>query len=689
MLDKTLTGVLEISYQTIGGDWILDTSSDLTRLTNTQTNPRITTWEEVVDVPYQFPPIDHQWDLDDLRGVDDLIPILNDMTVAIRDSAGSNFAQHIADKANPHSVTKDQVGLDQVQNFPLANISEAQAGSLNTRYMTPVRTKNFVDSYMVPLLDTHRNDLNNPHAVTKAQVGLGSVLNYGVATQAEAEAGAVSNKYMTPLQTKQAIVALANAGLATHLADLNNPHSTTKAQVGLGSVENWPLANVAEAEAASRNDRYMTPLMTAKQIQVLVKDSMDLHINATNNPHLTTKAQVGLGNVQNYLIATQTEAEAGLSNTVYMTALMTRKAIEALASGSIGAHLSDNNNPHAVTKAQVGLSVVQNYSIASVAEAQAGTSNIRYMTPLLVKSAIDEWVLTDFTAHVGDKNNPHAVTAAQVGTYTSGTLDTKFLAKLDKTAQAADSALLEGHTYQQTLTAAQAQKAADSFKLEGRSLAQIYAEIDAAGVANSFKLAGKTLDEIVQSIQIAGVDNANQLEGRSLDQVVSYAEILIPYTRQLLVPNYVLANDATYKWVPIMMASPQAGDTEDMTVMFNGLVSANNQSVTGIINIDPVDLGASVTILSGNVSNLELMYTKVAGVFRLWYKTNAKFATTTLTVVSGKDYITIDKTATVMTTQPAGSVVIPVAGNTADIETLVTTLTTSFTSATAALQAIG
>lgn len=48
-------------------------------------------------------------------------------------------------------------------------------------------------------------------AVTKANVGLGSVENYGVATQAEAEAGTVDNKYMTPLKTAQAIALEATA----------------------------------------------------------------------------------------------------------------------------------------------------------------------------------------------------------------------------------------------------------------------------------------------------------------------------------------------------------------------------------------------------------------------------------------------------------------------------------------------
>lgn len=44
--------------------------------------------------------------------------------------------------------------------------------------------------------------------VTKSDVGLGSVSNYGIATQEEAEAGTSSTKYMTPLRTAQAIAAL-------------------------------------------------------------------------------------------------------------------------------------------------------------------------------------------------------------------------------------------------------------------------------------------------------------------------------------------------------------------------------------------------------------------------------------------------------------------------------------------------
>lgn len=53
------------------------------------------------------------------------------------------------------------------------------------------------------------------------------------------------------------------------------------------------------------------------------------------------------------------------------------------------AHINSKTNPHEVTKAQVGLGNVENYGIASSAEAKAGTSNVKVMTPVRVKEEIE------------------------------------------------------------------------------------------------------------------------------------------------------------------------------------------------------------------------------------------------------------------------------------------------------------
>ncbi|MFE3952524.1 hypothetical protein ACFX2L_25040, partial [Escherichia coli] len=78
-------------------------------------------------------------------------------------------------------------------------------------------------------LTTHTEDNNNPHAVTKAQVGLGDVQNYGVASNGEAGAGVANNKYMTPATTAAAIAALITPTVTEHIGNTNNPHGVTKA----------------------------------------------------------------------------------------------------------------------------------------------------------------------------------------------------------------------------------------------------------------------------------------------------------------------------------------------------------------------------------------------------------------------------------------------------------------------------
>ncbi len=56
-------------------------------------------------------------------------------------------------------------------------------------------------------------------SVTKSDVGLSSVLNYGVATTAEAQAGTSSTKYMTPLRVKEAVDANVKIAHGTYTGD--------------------------------------------------------------------------------------------------------------------------------------------------------------------------------------------------------------------------------------------------------------------------------------------------------------------------------------------------------------------------------------------------------------------------------------------------------------------------------------
>ena len=411
-LDTDTEGVLTITYHTVGGKWTLTPQRILEILANNQRNPRITSWEQVENPPERFPPIDHPHDIVDFKTMSDVQVAVDRVRDAILANSGGGLAAHIGNYANPHNVTKAQVGLGSVLNYGIATASEAQQGTSNIKYMTPLRVKEAIDVLAANLVDLHANRTDNPHGTTKTHVGLSAVQNYGIATLQEALAGVANNKYMTPERTMN-LVAVTNTNLATHMADFDNPHKVTKDHVGLFNVQNYAVATQEEARAGALNDRYMTPLRTTQLVAEYVFTAMKSHSDRTDNPHAVSKQQVGLGNVMDYPIATLEEAQAGARNDRYVTPYLVKQSIGAI-SGDLGAHATDTNNPHGVTKAQVGLSAVQNYGIATAAQVLTGTANNLYVTPASL-STLRTQLNTDLTTHTGRTDNPHGVTKAQVG----------------------------------------------------------------------------------------------------------------------------------------------------------------------------------------------------------------------------------------------------------------------------------
>ena len=171
-------------------------------------------------------------------------------------------------------------------------------------------------------LTAHIQNRNNPHNVTKQQVGLGNVTNVEQASKQD---------------------------FNNHATNHNNPHSVTKAQVGLGNVTN--------VEQASKQD-------------------FNNHATNHNNPHSVTKAQVGLGNVTNVEQASKTDFDAHARDTTKHITQQERTSWNGKADGrALTDHTGNRNNPHGVTKAQVGLGNVVNVEQASKSEFNSHSQN--------------------------------------------------------------------------------------------------------------------------------------------------------------------------------------------------------------------------------------------------------------------------------------------------------------------------
>lgn len=88
---------------------------------------------------------------------------------------------------------------------------------------------------------------------------------------------------------------------------------------------------------------------TRAQADTTVNAKVDSHIGNKSNPHRVTKAQVGLGNVNN-----TSDADKPVS-TAQATAIADAKAAGTNAQTNLTTHMKNMSNPHGVTRDQLGL----------------------------------------------------------------------------------------------------------------------------------------------------------------------------------------------------------------------------------------------------------------------------------------------------------------------------------------------
>ena len=376
------------------------------------------------------------------------------------DKTNISLENHIADKKNPHEVTKEQVGLGNVDNTsdldkPVSHYQQDALDELERRLQGSIDGSGSD-------LSAHISDFNNPHKVTKDQVGLGNVDNTADKDKPISDA---TQKALDSIKTET------NTIIETHIADKNNPHEVTKEQIGLGEVTNDAQVKRSEMGVAGgvatldqegkvpssqlpsfvddviEVDSYDNLPTTGEAGKIYVTkdtnltyrwsgsryieisaslalgetsstaypgdkgkettDKVNTHVADLNNPHQVTKEQVGLGNVDN-----TSDLDKPVSNATQELVDNTKKELEDLITsneGGLDNHIKDFNNPHQVTAEQVGLGNVDNTSDKDKPLSDAAKEAINEVKTLITSSG------TDLSNHIKDYTNPHRVTAEQVG----------------------------------------------------------------------------------------------------------------------------------------------------------------------------------------------------------------------------------------------------------------------------------
>ncbi len=347
--DPTQVGQITITYQAIGGQYSGSNSTIAAALATLPLVAGQVQWGQIVNPPATYAPTDHTQDASTIYGLDEVVygiegirqaVLLGDQNavqmviayvnqqlgvVPITQAQYTQLNQSISNVLTNHLTaiypsalahTPTAVGLGNVANWLPGTQADHQAGT-SSRYATCSGVLTLLQSMGVT------GTGSGSSTVTAASIGLGNVIDWGVASNAETVAGS-PNMYASA------------AGVAYAISQI------TPAMIGLGNVANIPPANLPISN------------LTAAALATKVSTSFTM----TTTGLLSGGGNFnGTGLTLNVNASTNAQATGGTDTTTVMTPAATNAAIQALSpvitvNGISGA---GNNGNVVLTAADLGL----------------------------------------------------------------------------------------------------------------------------------------------------------------------------------------------------------------------------------------------------------------------------------------------------------------------------------------------
>lgn len=178
----------------------------------------------------------------------------------------------------------------------------------------------------------------------------------------EAERAAYQAKIAEEAVTRQSEDNKLNADAEAHKANTNNPHEVTKEQVGLDNVENTsdldkPVSTATQTainmEAFVREESD-TELQTAIETEIADRQSEDSKLQAMLSAEAEARAETDAA------LQSEIEQESEQRRSEIDTEKQARMTADNTLQNALDAHKNNKSNPHGVTKAQVGLGNADN-----------------------------------------------------------------------------------------------------------------------------------------------------------------------------------------------------------------------------------------------------------------------------------------------------------------------------------------
>lgn len=301
---------------------------------------------------------------------------------------------------------------------------------------------------------SHTNDTSNPHKVTAAQVGLGNVQNFGLATEDEAKQAISNAKYMTPSLTQAVLSANINSIAYANSADGTDGFTTSYPNLNLldGTKD---FSGSWENSSGWVNDGTYKGLTVKKRTKQYA--GIDKTFTAPKDGVYTFSAYVK-GSGSRVSVYRYVAINGGKPNIIVPNKRIgdtfdwlrdsfhvTLKAGDTIyAKYEITASGADSVLWTAGHKWEPGSTATPYIPSASEVTTADWPKFVGFSNTVKTnKSASDyTWfpvkdseLTNKVESHINNKANPHAVTASQVGAYSKQEIDTK----LSKAVMADDS----------------------------------------------------------------------------------------------------------------------------------------------------------------------------------------------------------------------------------------------------------
>lgn len=217
----------------------------------------------------------------------------NDFTNDLKNKLSIAYDHSQKTSGNPHNVTKKDVGLSNVPNVATNDQIPTFTESTTLIKLTSGEKLSVAFgkiSKAITDLINHIANKNNPHEVTKIQVGLGNVGNFK----------AVSTVASQGLTDTEKVNARANIGAGTGNSNFSGDYADLSGKPTLGTAASKDVpssGNASTTQVVMGNDTRLTDARKASDVSAWAKASI--------KPSYT-KSEVGLSNVPNVSTNNQT-----------------------------------------------------------------------------------------------------------------------------------------------------------------------------------------------------------------------------------------------------------------------------------------------------------------------------------------------------------------------------------------------